>query len=174
MPTNQNDYDIYYNTASSNTERLWQEATSNEDQWFITEASFSLVAASYWCNDEVEHSLLTLRPEQLYTKAQADCSDRGGIFTPLIDNSGHQPVLSKMRRNATQLERVFHVWTGLSRLNATHFTDKNGTWLHTDQTESCKTECHHLYALFANINDGGDRLEWSNDIMRAGPIGLRY
>ena len=114
-------------------------------------------------------------------KAKADCSDKGGIFTPLIEDPGHQPVLSKIRQNKTRTDRMFNVWTGVSRKNSTHFTDNTGLWINTEQPgyskmhRNCVSEnvCALVYALFANIRDGGTRLEWSNDIMRAGPTGLR-
>ena len=142
------------------------------NHWF-TEAHFSLVRAYYWCNEEETHSLTTLRPADFYTHAKAACSDKGGLFTPLLDNVGHQAVLSTMRQNVTQ---EFDVWTGLTRYNATHFIDKPlSILMHADQIEnlqqhrSCsKNTCALVYTLYAKIKD--ERIEWTNDIPGVGVL----
>ena len=139
--------------------------------YWLTEAHFSLVRAYYWCNEDSQ-SITTLRPAEFYTHAKAACSDKGGLFTPLLDNVGHQAVLSMMRQNATQ---EFNVWTGLTRYNATHFIDKS-TLMHADQIEhlqqhrSCSSNtCALVYTLYATIKDGG-QVEWANDIPGVGVL----
>ena len=143
------------------------------------------------------HSIETLHTQQLYTEATANCVAKGGLFTPLlvlgrdkqtldltflpllsqsIDNDGHQPVLNAMRHNLTRGTPQTHgsgfsVWTGVRRINETHFSDGNGTWIHIDQISnlhrSCSTtKCALKYTLYANLKKG--RLVWSNEISRAG------
>ena len=124
---------------------------------------------------EDEASISNLRPRRLYSHALADCVDNGGLFTPLIDNAGHQPVLSKMRRNFSQIVTgrfdMNDVWTGVTRINATHFADGKGAWINTDQIEysnvhrSCSSqECSLLFTLYANVKNEGTRIEWFNDL----------
>ena len=93
------------------------------------------------------------------------------LYLNCKDNAGHQPMLKVLWDKAAR--DPFELWTGVYRLNETHFTDGNGLWLHADQIwnlhRSCETTaCALKHTLYANIQDDGLTLEWSNGISRGG------